>query len=195
MLEVGIVESVNEKRGTAKVTFDRKSACDKCRMCLTASGEKMKVYVEVKNTLGAKVGDKVGVTMSDRFILKAAFIVYIIPVLLVGAGLAIFRKLGDLLLLAVVAACLLLGTVVGILADRLIRKRAAFSPTLSAIYDEPGSAGATEGTEANDRTEPTDSTESTERSDPTAPTGAEPGEGAESDPADKADPTDPPIEE
>ncbi|MBQ7713014.1 MAG: SoxR reducing system RseC family protein [Clostridia bacterium] len=143
MLEVGFVESVNEHRGTAKVVFDRKSACDKCRMCLTASGEKMKVYVEVKNTLGAKVGDKVGVTMSDRFVLRAAFIVYVVPVLLVGAGLAIFRKLGDLLLLAVVAVCLLLGIGVGIFADRMIRKRSAFAPTLSAIYDQDTSLPAT----------------------------------------------------
>ena len=169
MLEVGIVESVNEKRGTAKVVFDRKSACDKCRMCLTASGEKMKVYVEVKNTLGAKVGDKVGVTMSDRFVLKAAFIVYIIPVVLVGAGLAIFRKLGDLLLLAVVAVCLVLGTLVGILADRLIRKKSAFSPTLSVIYDEPVSEPESDAIEQG-------------------------GDGDET-PAEKEDPTDPPAGE
>ena len=136
MLEVGIVESVDEKRGTAKVVFDRKSACDKCRMCLTATGEKMKVYVEVKNTLGAKVGDKVGVQMSDRFVLKAAFIVYVIPVILVGAGLAIFRKFNDLILLAVVAVGLLLGVSCGILLDRVIRKKASFAPTLTALYEE-----------------------------------------------------------
>ena len=114
MLEIGYVESVNEKRGTARVTFDRRSACDKCKMCLSASGEKMKVYVDVKNTLQAKAGDKVGVMMSDKFVLRAAFIVYIIPVLLVGAGLAIFRKLSDLLLLAVVAGALLIGFGIGI---------------------------------------------------------------------------------
>lgn len=142
MLEVGYVESVNERRGTAKVVFDRKSACDKCRMCLTASGEKMKVYVEVKNTLGAKVGDKVGVSMSDRFVLRAAFIVYIIPVILVGAGLAVFRKLADLLLLAVVAGGLILGVGIGIFVDRMIRKRGAFAPTLTAIYHDGPSAEA-----------------------------------------------------
>ena len=134
MLEIGVVESVNEKRGTAKVLFDRQSACDKCGMCLTASGEKMKVYVEVKNILGAKVGDKVGVAMSDKFVLRAAFIVYIIPVILVGAGLAIFRKLGDLLLLAVVAVCLIFGIGIGILTDRLVRKKGTFAPTMTEIY-------------------------------------------------------------
>ena len=145
MLEIGFVESVNEKRGTAKVVFDRKSACDKCGMCLNAKGEKMKVYVEVKNTLGARAGDKVGVSMSDRFILRAAFIVYIIPVVLVGAGLAIFRKLKDLLLLAVIAVGLLLGVAIGIFADRLIRKKGVFAPVLTEIYSqEPPSADGIE---------------------------------------------------
>ena len=134
MLEVGIVESVNEKRGTAKVVFDRKSACDKCGMCLTAKGEKMKVYVEVKNTLGAKVGDKVGVAMNDKFVLRAAFIVYIIPVVLVGIGLAVFRKLNDLLLLIVIGVGLLLGIAIGITADRVIRKKSTFAPSMNAIY-------------------------------------------------------------
>ena len=134
MLEVGVVESVNEKRGTAKVVFDRKSACDKCGMCLTAKGEKMKVYVEVKNTLGAKVGDKVGVAMNDKFVLRAAFIVYIIPVVLVGIGLAVFRKLNDLLLLIVIGVGLLLGIAIGITADRMIRKKSAFAPSMSQIF-------------------------------------------------------------
>ena len=148
MLEIGYVESLDERRGTARVQFDRRSACDKCKMCLTASGDKMKVYVDVKNTLGAKVGDKVGVAMNDKFVLKAAFIVYIVPVILVGAGLAIFRKLSDLLMLLVVAIALLIGVAIGIMADRLIRKKGAFAPTMTAIYRDEGSEGSTE-TEAH----------------------------------------------
>ncbi len=145
MLEVGLVESVNEKRGTAKVVFDRKSACDKCGMCLTSKGEKMKVYVEVKNTLGAKVGDKVGVSMSDKFVLRAAFVVYVIPVVLVGAGLAIFRKFNDLILLAVIAVGLLLGVGIGIFVDRMVRKKGTFAPTLTQIF--PAEEAAREGDE------------------------------------------------
>ena len=142
MLEIGYVESVNEKRGTARVVFDRRSACDKCKMCLTASGDKMKVYVEVKNTLQAKAGDRVGVAMNDKFVLKAAFVVYIIPVILVGAGLAIFRKLSDLLMLAVIAVGLLIGVAIGIGIDRLVRKKGTFAPTMTEIYkDDPKKSG------------------------------------------------------
>ena len=120
----------------------------------------MKVYVEVKNTLGAKVGDKVGVSMSDRFVLKAAFIVYIIPVVLVGAGLAIFRKFSDLILLAVVAAGLVIGAGIGILADRLIRKKGVFAPTLSAIYEEKEDALGASSDES--RIAPSDTPEETD---------------------------------
>jgi len=133
MLEIGYVESINEKRGTARITFDRRSACDKCKMCLTASGDKMKVYVEVKNTLGAKVGDKVGVTMSDTFILKAAFIVYIIPIILVGIGLAVFHNFSDLILLVVVAVGLVLGVGIGITVDKVVRKKGTFAPSMTEI--------------------------------------------------------------
>ena len=158
MLEVGFVESVNEKRGTAKVVFDRKSACDKCRMCLTASGEKMKVYVEVKNTLGAKVGDKVGVHMSDAFVLRAAFIIYVIPVILVGVGLAVFHKLSDLWLLLVVGIGLLIGIAIGIGADRLIRKKGTFAPTMREIYPqgEEGAESEVALQQGKDVTDPTD---------------------------------------
>ena len=136
MYEVGIVESVNEKRKTAKVVFDRRSACDKCKMCLAASGDKMKVYVEVRNTLGAKEGDRVGVQMSDRFVLRAAFIVYIVPVALVGAGLAIFRKFSDLVLLGVVAVALVIGCAIGITVDRLIKKKGTFAPQLVTVLSD-----------------------------------------------------------
>ncbi len=140
MYEVGLVESVNEKRGTAKVVFDRRSACDKCKMCLVANGDKMKVYVEVKNALNAKPGDRVGVQMNDAFVLRAAFIVYIIPVILIGAGLAIFRKFSDLILLGVVAVALLLGVAIGVTIDRSIRKKGTFAPKMVAIIDQEDNA-------------------------------------------------------
>ena len=168
MLEIGYVESVNEKRGTARVVFDRRSACDKCKMCLTASGDKMKVYVEVKNTLQAKAGDRVGVAMNDKFVLRAAFVVYIIPVILVGAGLAIFRKLSDLLMLAVIAVGLLIGVAIGITIDRLVRKKGAFAPTMTEIYkDEPeassGDASSSVSTEKQGESPLQDGSESEEK--------------------------------
>lgn len=133
MQETGIVESVNAKNNTAKVVFDRKSACDKCGMCIKANGDKMKVYVQVKNSQNAKVGDFVTIAMSDKFVLKAAFIVYIIPIIMISIGLAIFRKYSDLVLVLVVSVGLALGVALGIIIDRIIRKKNSFAPKMMSI--------------------------------------------------------------
>ena len=78
-----IIEVVDRK--TAKLKMQRHSACASCGKCATTS-EKKDIIVEVDNTLGAKVGDKVKVNMETVNVLKAAAIVYIVPLvaLLVG---------------------------------------------------------------------------------------------------------------
>ena len=79
MTERGVVVKLKGKRAT--VRFDRRSACDSCHMCaVTRDG--MKVEVVIENTLGANVGDFVEVEMAQRFVLTAAAIVYVIPLVL-----------------------------------------------------------------------------------------------------------------
>ena len=78
-----IIEVIDKK--TAKLKMQRHSACASCGKCATTS-EKKDIIVEVDNTLGAKVGDNVKVNMETVNVLKAAAIVYIVPLvaLLVG---------------------------------------------------------------------------------------------------------------
>lgn len=77
---VEIVDSV-----TAKLKLKRYSACASCGKCATTS-ESKDIIVEVDNTIGAKVGDRVEVNMETVNVLKAAFIAYTIPLaaLLIG---------------------------------------------------------------------------------------------------------------
>ena len=72
MKEIGFVHKV--KGSTATVRFERKTACENCNMCLKPK-EEMYVELKLKNTLNAKVGDKVEVTMGQRAVLTASFIV------------------------------------------------------------------------------------------------------------------------
>jgi sigma-E factor negative regulatory protein RseC len=65
--------------------MQRHSACASCGKCATTS-EKKDIIVEVDNTLGAKVGDKVKVNMETVNVLKAAAIVYIVPLLALLVG-------------------------------------------------------------------------------------------------------------
>ncbi|WP_286315590.1 SoxR reducing system RseC family protein [Romboutsia ilealis] len=77
---VEIVDSV-----TAKFKLKRHSACASCGKCATTSEEK-DIIVEVDNTIGAKVGDRVEVNMESVNVLKASFIAYTIPLLALLLG-------------------------------------------------------------------------------------------------------------
>ncbi|MGO0882068.1 SoxR reducing system RseC family protein [Clostridioides difficile] len=80
-----IMEIVDDR--TAKLKMQRHSACAACGKCATAdSSESKEILVEVDNTIGAKVGDHVEVSMDNMNVLKAAVMAYIIPLvaLLVG---------------------------------------------------------------------------------------------------------------
>ncbi len=70
---------------TAKLKLKRYSACASCGKCATTSEEK-EIIVEVDNTIGAKVGDRVEVNMETVNVLKAAFIAYTIPLVALLLG-------------------------------------------------------------------------------------------------------------
>lgn len=131
MTERGIVAKLKGNKAT--VRFDRRSACDKCHMCaVTKDG--MKVEVVVDNTLGASVGDVVEVEMGEKYVLTAAAIVYVIPLVLIGVGIGIGTLLSELAEALLALGGLIIGFVIAILLDKLvIRKKKGFSPMMKAI--------------------------------------------------------------
>lgn len=131
MTERGVVTKVKGKKAT--VQFDRKSACDSCHMCaVTRDG--MKVQIVIENTLDANVGDFVSVQMGERFVLTAALIVYIIPLVLVGIGVGVGSLLSELVQVLLAVGGLIAGFLIAFLLDRfVIRKKKGFSPTMVGI--------------------------------------------------------------
>lgn len=134
MTERGVVAKIKGNKAT--VRFDRRSACDKCHMCATTK-DGMKVEVVVENTLGANVGDFVEVEMGEKYVLTAAAIVYVIPLVLIGAGIGIGTLINELAQALLALAGLVVGFVIAILLDRLvIRKKKGFTPTMKSICPE-----------------------------------------------------------
>ncbi|MEG1646554.1 MAG: SoxR reducing system RseC family protein [Clostridia bacterium] len=132
MNEVGKV--IKTKKKMAVVEFERKSACDNCHMCAFRK-EDMVVKCTVANTVNAKEGEFVNVQMGSGFVLTAASIVYIIPLLLVGIGLAITFKFAWWIQLISVFVMLGVGVCITVIADRIVKKKAGFSPQIVAIVD------------------------------------------------------------
>lgn len=100
-----IVEIVDNV--TAKLKLKSYSACASCGKCKTTSEEK-DIIVEVDNSIGAKVGDRVEVNMESMNVLKAAFIVYTIPLisLFLGTGITFYtlKSIGSVYNIEIISA-------------------------------------------------------------------------------------------
>ena len=131
MTERGVVSKVKGNKAT--VRFERRSACDKCHMCaVTKDG--MKVEVVVENTLGANEGDFVEVEMGEKYVLTAATIVYVIPLVLTGLGIGLGTLINEIAQICLGIGGLVIGFVIAILLDRLvIRKKKGFVPTMKSV--------------------------------------------------------------
>lgn len=135
MVEIGEIKKTT-KNGWCTVRFPRKTACENCRMCLKPK-EEMYVELKVKNTLGAKEGDRVSVSVGDRAVVSASMIVYLIPLALLAAALGATSFASDLALsLGCAGGALILGFGIVALIDRKIKNKRGFAPSLTAILSD-----------------------------------------------------------
>ncbi len=107
--------------GRAVIQLARASACgENCAMCKGGCAPTQHTAV-VYDRIGVRPGDMVRVDMPDGVVLKSAFLVYILPLLLLfvcyGAAEALFGSA------AVSAASAILGLVAGFLLLRQVDKR------------------------------------------------------------------------
>lgn len=131
MTERGVVSKIKGNKAT--VQFERHSACDKCHMCAVTK-DTMKVEVTLDNTLGANVGDFVEVEMGERYVLTAAAIVYVIPLVLIGVGIGLGTLISELAQVLMALGGLIIGFAIAILLDKfVIRKKKGFSPRMKSI--------------------------------------------------------------
>ena len=134
MKEVGVVHKI--KGSMATIRFERKTACENCNMCLKPK-EEMYVELKLKNSLNAKVGDKVEVTMGQRAVLTASFIVYMLPLLLMAIVIVCTYQLEVWVSLVASLGSMVVGFICISLIDKLIiRKKADYLPLMSAIITE-----------------------------------------------------------
>jgi sigma-E factor negative regulatory protein RseC len=91
--EVGTV--IESRGGAARVLVKRNSACDHCpsRSCCASVGGDLK-GVDVSNGMGAREGQRVKIGISPKAVLKASFILYMVPILALIIGAVLGNYLG-----------------------------------------------------------------------------------------------------
>ncbi len=134
MIEVGTVSKV-DARNRATIQFPRKTACENCHMCFKPRNE-MYVRIVIKNTLSAKVGDKVSVSMGNQVVLTASFIVYGVPILLVAAALFFTRKLDEMLSFGISMAVLAVSFIAMAFLDKWLKNKKNYTPKMVEIIQE-----------------------------------------------------------
>ena len=73
--------------GSADVFVQRQSACSgDCHKCSGCGAAQQQVFVRAKNPIGAVPGDRVVVRSSDRQVLSAMAVVYLLPLALLLCG-------------------------------------------------------------------------------------------------------------
>ena len=86
MIVTGTVKKTDKNIAETEIT--RSSACgDSCATCGLCPGRSM--VVKADNSIGAAEGASVLLSMSDKKVLGAAFLVYVIPVIMLIIGYAI----------------------------------------------------------------------------------------------------------
>ncbi|MBR2479766.1 MAG: SoxR reducing system RseC family protein [Clostridia bacterium] len=134
MKEIGLVHKI--KGNTATIRFERKTACENCNMCLKPK-EEMYVELKVRNSLNAKVGDKVEVTMGQRAVLTASFIVYVMPLLVMFVVIGCTYKMDVWISLVASLGSLIVSFIgVAIIDKLIIKKKVDYLPVMSAIINE-----------------------------------------------------------
>ncbi|MDM8544622.1 SoxR reducing system RseC family protein [Desulfococcaceae bacterium HSG9] len=93
--EQGIVTELTDTGAWIKT--QKNSACAACsarQSCKTGGGEEAKV--EVRNDVNAHLGDRVVIYFKTTSLLKAAFLLYMVPILGLLAGAGIGQKIAQL---------------------------------------------------------------------------------------------------
>ncbi|MEG0775745.1 SoxR reducing system RseC family protein [Clostridium sp.] len=99
MEQKGVVKSVNGD--VAKVAFIKKSGCGSgCSSCKSKCGPQDIIFVDVKNTQNAKIGDEVKVALQGKDFSKMTFWGYGFPTLITILTLVLGLFLFDSLSLA-----------------------------------------------------------------------------------------------
>ena len=124
---------IARKEDEIEVSFQRPEACAHCGAC---AGPKEETRVTVRGD--APVGRWVDVEMPDGQVLKASFLAYVIPILLLLAGIALGGALFQSeAAQALCGIALMIGSwFVLRLLEKRIRKMPRWQPRILAVHEE-----------------------------------------------------------
>ena len=118
--------------GSATVLLVRESACSgDCHKCSGCGAAKETMIFTAKNTIGAARGDLVKVESATGPVMKAATVLYVVPLVLFFLGYYLGDRMGGM---GTLVSCLsfVLGIVLVVVYDRKVVKKSNLGYTITA---------------------------------------------------------------
>lgn len=116
-------EVIGSSNDEITVRFERKTECAKCKMC-SFNKDASFFDIKLKNTVNAKTGDTVLVSMSGSVVLISSFIVYLIPLFCTAAGLILGNALfGENIAVVFSVVFLVAGFFLVAFCDKYLKKK------------------------------------------------------------------------
>ena len=130
MLQTGKVVSADN--GIMEVCFERPEACAHCGAC----GHKAESLVQIPGD--AKAGSRIEVDRPEKQVLKASLLAYVIPLLLLLAGIALGSLIFEQQALSAVTGLLLMAASFFILRwiDKKTSRNAGWAPRVVKVIEE-----------------------------------------------------------
>ena len=138
IIETGRVQHVTE--GKAVIEIQRGSACSKCHAECACTGEKAQtMLVEARDPIGVRSDQYVQLTIQNTSVLRASFVVYMIPLFALITGVLLGEYLGQLLgvqnLLEILVGfgCLGLSLIIVRLYNNLFKRDIRNQPVITKV--------------------------------------------------------------
>lgn len=130
--------------GTAQVLCIRESACSgDCHHCSGCGAAKETLLFDAENPVGAATGDLVRVESQSGPVLKAAMVLYVLPLVLFFLGYFLGEGFGCGALAACLCFCL--GIALAVLYDRKVVRPANTTYTITAVIEKKSYGSARNG--------------------------------------------------
>ena len=137
--EQGIVLRTDSEAAWVKTV--RNSACEGCTAkssCHSTGGDEMEV--KALNTAGARVGDRIVLSFETASLLKATFLIYVFPIIMLIVGAALGQALASMIASSPTGISVMLGFAFFFIALFIMKARAnkmakknAYQPKITKI--------------------------------------------------------------
>ena len=115
----------------AVIELERKPECDGCKAC--AFNRRNILRMTARSEIPCAAGDMVSVEMPQKSIKGSYLVLFLLPLVLMLIAVSVTAEFAWYVQIPSILGALLLGLIATFLCDKLIKRKAAYMPTIKSV--------------------------------------------------------------